>query len=204
MDALDLVLVADRIGIVAFAISGVAVGIRAKLDLYGLAALGLATAIGGGTMRDVVIGDVPRVFENTDYLLFALAATAVAIAAGALGWRAPGPILKTADAIGTGAFAPTGALLAFEAGLDWPAAMILAILTATGGGVTRDLMVREVPWVLHRGLNASASALGGLITFALAEDATVALLVGGTIAMTITALGHTERVHLPSLRGGDD
>ncbi|MCA9856957.1 MAG: TRIC cation channel family protein, partial [Dehalococcoidia bacterium] len=59
MDAFDLVLAADRIGIVAFAISGVAVGIRAKLDLYGLAALGLATAIGGGVIRDVVIGDVP-------------------------------------------------------------------------------------------------------------------------------------------------
>lgn len=204
MDALDLVLAADRIGIVAFAISGVAVGIRAKLDLYGLAALGLATAIGGGVMRDVVIGDVPRVFENTDYLLFALGATATAIAAGALGWRAPGPILKTADAIGTGAFAPTGALLAFEAGLDWPAAMILAILTATGGGVTRDLMVREVPWVLRRGLNASASAFAGLVTFALADDPAIALLVGGVIAMTITGLGHTERVHLPSLRGGDD
>ncbi|MCA9851351.1 MAG: TRIC cation channel family protein, partial [Dehalococcoidia bacterium] len=51
MDAFDLVLAADRIGIVAFAISGVAVGIRAKLDLYGLAALGLATAIGGGVIR---------------------------------------------------------------------------------------------------------------------------------------------------------
>ncbi len=197
MDAFDLVLAADRIGIVAFAISGVAVGIRAKLDLYGLAALGLSTAIGGGVIRDVVIGDVPRVFENTDYLLFALAATVVAIGAGALGWQAPGPILKTADAIGTGAFAPTGALLAYEAGLDWPAAMILGILTATGGGVIRDVMVREVPWVLHRGLNASASALGGLLTFAFAEDATLALLTGGIVAMTITGLGHTERVHLP-------
>lgn len=202
MDALNLVLAADRIGIVAFAISGVAVGIRAKLDLYGLVALGLATAIGGGTIRDVVIGDVPRVFENRDYLLFAIAATAAAIAGGALGWQAPGPILKAADSIGTGAFAPTGALLAWEAGLDWPAAMILAILTATGGGVLRDMMVRHVPWVLRRGLNASASALGGLLTFALAgEDPTLALLAGGAVAMTITALGHTDRVRLPSLRG---
>lgn len=197
MDALDLVLAADRIGIVAFAISGVAVGIRSKLDLYGLAALGLVTAVGGGIIRDVVIGDVPRVFENTDFLLFALAATAGAITAGALGWDAPGPVLKTADAIGTGAFAPTGALLAFEAGLDWPAAAILAILTATGGGVIRDVMVREVPWVLRKGLNASASALGGLVTFALAEDPALALLVGGAIATVITGLGHTDRVSLP-------
>ncbi len=197
MDALNLVLAADRIGIVAFAISGVAVGIRSKLDLYGLAALGLVTAVGGGIIRDVVIGDVPRVFENTDYLLFALAATAGAIAAGALGWDAPGPVLKTADAIGTGAFAPTGALLAYEAGLDWPAAAILAILTATGGGVVRDVMVREVPWVLRKGLNASASAIGGLVTFALVDDPTVALLVGGAIAMVVTGLGHTDRVSLP-------
>lgn len=197
VDILDLVSAADRIGIIAFAISGVAVGLRAKLDLYGLAALGLVTAIGGGVIRDAVIGDTPRVFENTDYLLFAIATTAAAIGAAILGWHAPGPVLKVADAIGTGAFAPTGALLAYDAGLDWPAAVILAILTATGGGVVRDVMVREVPWVLRRGLNASASALGGLLTFALAEDAAFALLVGFVMTTAITAVGHTDRVRLP-------
>ncbi|TAJ16841.1 MAG: trimeric intracellular cation channel family protein, partial [Dehalococcoidia bacterium] len=131
MDALALVTLADRIGIVAFAISGVAVGRRAGMDLFGLATLGLVAAIGGGIVRDVLIGDVPRVFVRTDYLLYAAGAVAAAIAFGAAGRRLPVAILDVADAIGTGAFAATGALLATEAGLDWPAAVLLAILTAT-------------------------------------------------------------------------
>jgi uncharacterized membrane protein YeiH len=197
MDPLALVLTADRIGIIAFAISGVAVGVRAKLDLYGLAALGLSTAIGGGVIRDVVIGDIPRVFVNTDYLLFAFGATGAAVASVGLRWTTPGPVLKVADSIGTAAFAPTGALLAYDAGLDWPAAMILAVLTATGGGVIRDVLARELPWVLHRGLNASASIAGGLVTFFLMSSPTAALLVGGAVTLVITLLGHTERVRLP-------
>lgn len=199
MEPLDLVLAADRIGIVAFAISGVAVGIRAKLDLYGLLALGLVTAIGGGVIRDVVIGDIPRVFENTDYLFFAAGSTAVAIAAGGLGWRAPGPILKTADAIGTGAFAPTGALLAYSAGLTWPAAIILAVMTGTGGGIVRDVLTTEVPHVLHTGLNASASALAGAVAYLLVDDPTAALIVGGLVGVAVTALGHTGWISMPRL-----
>lgn len=204
MDALDLVLVADRIGIVAFAISGVAVGIRARMDLYGLVALGIVTAIGGGVVRDVVIGDIPRVFENIDYLYFALGATAVAILAGALGWRAPGPILKTADAIGTGAFAPTGALLAHAAGLEWPAAIILAVLTGTGGGVIRDVLATSVPSVLHSGLNATASILGGAVTLAFIADPTTALMAGGAVAVLVTAVGHTGRASMPRLQPRDE
>ena len=199
MEPLDLVLAADRIGIIAFAISGVAVGVRAKLDLYGLAALGLSTAIGGGVIRDVVIGDIPRVFVNTDYLLFAFGSTAAAVAGAGMSFSTPGPVLKAADSIGTAAFAPTGALLAFDAGLEWPAAIILALLTATGGGVIRDVLARELPWVLHRGLNASASVAGGLATFLLMDDPTLALLVGGFITLAITLVGHTERVRLPVL-----
>src|SRR5690606_24954284 len=116
------------------------------------------------------------------------------------GWRAPGPILKTADAVGTGAFATTGALLAHEAGLEWPAAVILAIITATGGGIIRDVLARELPHVLHAGLNATASALGGLVTvLLLGEDPTGAVLAGGTLATIVTALGHTNRGQLPRL-----
>lgn len=204
MEPLDLVLAADRIGIVAFAISGVAVGIRARLDLYGLVVLGMVTAIGGGVIRDVVINDVPRVFVNTDYLFFAAGATALAIIAGWLGWKAPGPILKTADALGTGAFAPTGALLAHEAGLEWPAAIILAVLTATGGGIVRDVLTARLPQVLHVGLNATASILGGTVTVLLIATPTEAVLIGGAVAAAVTGLGHTDWVRIPSLEPRDE
>ncbi len=204
VEPLDLVLAADRIGIVAFAISGVAVGIRSRMDLYGLVVLGMITALGGGVVRDVVIDDVPRAFVNTDYLLFAVGATALAVFAGWLGWKAPGPILKTADALGTGAFAPTGALLAYEAGLPWPAALILAVLTGTGGGIMRDVLATRVPSVLHTGLNATASILGGAVTVLLIATPTPAVLVGGAVAAGVTAVGHLGWVQMPRIQPDED
>ncbi len=204
MDALALAAIADRVGIVAFAISGVAVGRRAGMDLFGLATLGLVAAIGGGIMRDVLIGDVPRALVNTDYLLYAAASVAGAIAFGAYGGRLPVAILDIADAVGTGAFAATGALLATEAGLDWPAAILLAILTATGGGVLRDVLATRLPHVLQAELNATASALGGGLAFILRADPTVAALAGSLVATTISIVGHRGWMRLPRLSGEPD
>ncbi|MSQ29458.1 MAG: trimeric intracellular cation channel family protein [Dehalococcoidia bacterium] len=201
MDAATLVAIADRVGIVAFAVSGVAVGRRAGMDLFGLATLGLVTAIGGGIMRDVLIGDVPRAIANTDYLLYAASAAAAAIGFGAAGGRLPVSVFDVADAIGTGAFAATGALLATEAGLDWPAAILLAILTATGGGVLRDLLATRLPHVLQAELNATASALGGGLAFLLRSDPTAAAVAGSVVAMTISIVGHRGWMRLPRLAG---
>ena len=145
MDLAELVLLADRIGIVAFAIAGVAVGVRRRMDLFGLLAIGMLAAIGGGAVRDVLLGDLPRALTRTDYLAFAAGAAVLAIVAAWLGWRWPDRLLALADAIGTGAFAVAGALLAREAGLDWPAAVVLAILTATGGAVLRDVLANRIP-----------------------------------------------------------
>lgn len=201
MDALALVAIADRVGIVAFAVSGVAVGRRAGMDLFGLATLGLVAAIGGGIVRDVLIGDVPRAFVRTDYLLYAAAAVAGAIAFGAAGRRLPVAILDVADAIGTGAFAATGALLATEAGLDWPATVLLAILTATGGGVLRDVLATRLPHVLQAELNATASAIGGGLAFVLRRDPTAAVLAGSLVAAAIGIVGHRGWMRLPRLSG---
>ncbi|MSP23426.1 MAG: trimeric intracellular cation channel family protein [Dehalococcoidia bacterium] len=201
MDALALVAIADRVGIVAFAVSGVAVGRRAGMDLFGLATLGLVAAIGGGIVRDVLIGDVPRAFVRTDYLLYAAAAVAGAIAFGAAGRRLPAAVLDLADAIGTGAFAATGALLSTEAGLDWPATVLLAILTATGGGVLRDVLATRLPHVLQAELNATASAIGGGLAFLLRGDPTAAVLAGSLVAAAISIVGHRGWMRLPRLSG---
>jgi uncharacterized membrane protein YeiH len=195
---LQIITVADWIGIVAFAVSGVTVGVRRQLDLYGLLALGMTTAIGGGATRDVLLGDVPRAFTNVDYLLFAAGASAAAIAAAALDWRLPNRVLAVADAAGTGAFAVTGALLAREADLPWAAAIVLAILTATGGGVLRDLLANRVPMVLRTELNATGAALGGIAAFAFAGQSDAgAALAGAVLAAAISLAGHARYGRLP-------
>jgi uncharacterized membrane protein YeiH len=196
-----LVGLADRIGIVAFAVSGVAVGLRRRMDLYGLLALGVTTAIGGGVVRDLLLSEIPRTLIRTDYLLFAVGASGLAVGAAALGWRWPDPLLGAADAIGTGAFAVTGALLGREAGVAWPAIAVLAVLTATGGGVLRDLLANRVPVVLRTELNATAAALGGLAAYFLdsAIEARAAVLVGATLAAALSAAGRAGIGRLPRL-----
>ena len=88
-------------------------------------------------------------------------------------------------------------MLAAEAGLECPAAVLLAILTATGGGVIRDLLSDQVPRVLHSEMNATASACGGALTFLLRGDPTLAAVVGGAVGMVISGMGHSGLMRLP-------
>ncbi|MEX1104195.1 MAG: TRIC cation channel family protein, partial [Dehalococcoidia bacterium] len=113
----DLVTLFDRIGIVAFAISGVEVGVRKRFDAFGLLTMGVVTATGGGLMRDLVLNRTPFVIEHEDYLLWAVGAS---IAAIAIAWnerRIPWQLLAAADAVGLGAFAAAGALAGIGADL---------------------------------------------------------------------------------------
>ena len=203
MDLAELVLLADRIGIVAFAIAGVAVGVRRRMDLFGLLAIGMLAAIGGGAVRDVLLGDLPRALTRTDYLAFAAGAAVLAIVAAWLGWRWPDRLLALADAIGTGAFAVAGALLAREAGLDWPAAVVLAILTATGGAILRDVLANRIPRTFRTDLNATAAGVGGLVAFFVAgEDEAVAAAAGAGLTAVLSLAGYAGLIRLPRMGPG--
>ena len=203
MDLGELVLLADRIGIVAFAIAGVSVGVARRMDVFGLLAIGVTTAIGGGGLRDVLLGEVPRALTRSDYLLFAVGAAAVAIVAAWLGWRWPDRLLAVADAVGTGAFAVAGALLARDAGLAWPAAVALAILTATGGTVLRDVLANRIPMAFRTDLNATAAGVGGTVAFFVAsEDEALAAAVGAGLTAALSLVGYAGLGRLPRMRPG--
>ncbi|MEX0781404.1 MAG: TRIC cation channel family protein [Dehalococcoidia bacterium] len=194
----DLVTLFDRIGIVAFAISGVEVGVRKRFDAFGLLTMGVVTATGGGLMRDLVLNRTPFVIEHEDYLLWAVGAS---IAAIAIAWnerRIPWQLLAAADAVGLGAFAAAGALAGIGADLALPAVLLLAIVTATGGGVIRDLMAARVPLVLRAEVNASAAAVGGLVVWVF-EPSSVgwAALAGALTAAAIRIVSIALDLHLP-------
>ena len=203
MDLGELVLLADRIGIVAFAIAGVSVGVARRMDVFGLLAIGVTTAIGGGALRDVLLGEMPRALTRSDYLLFAVGAAALAIVAAWLGWRWPNRLLALADAVGTGAFAVAGALLARDAGLAWPAAVALAILTATGGTVLRDVLANRIPMAFRTDLNATAAGVGGIVAFFVAsEDEALAAAVGAGLTAALSLVGYAGLGRLPRMRPG--
>jgi uncharacterized membrane protein YeiH len=160
--------------------------------------MGVITSTGGGVMRDVVLGRIPLALERPDYLLFAVASSAVAIV---LLWRrrrVPRLAVGVADAAGLGAFAAAGALAAIHTDLSVVAAILMAILTATGGGVLRDVLASRVPLVLRSEINATAAGAGGLVVWAL-EPVSVggAALAGAAVAAGLRLAGIAFNLHLP-------
>ena len=151
----------DIVGTFVFAISGAFRAIKHELDLLGLLVLATVTGVGGGILRDVLLGTTPPMaFQNEYYLLVCIAGGVVAYAFPAriaARWRA----VIVVDSLGLGVFAAIGAGKAAAAGLEPIGILMLATLTATGGGVIRDVLVREVPSILKSEFYASSALIGG-------------------------------------------
>lgn len=157
----------DRVGIAAFAYSGVAVGMRRQLDVFGLLVLGVVTSLGGGVVRDVMLDRTPLLLVRDDYLALAVCASAAAIVLIARSNMPFDGALLICRAVGLGAFASAGALAAISSGLGITAVLVLAVVTATGGGVIRDVLADDVPAVLRAEVNATASLAGGALVWLL-------------------------------------
>jgi uncharacterized membrane protein YeiH len=188
----------DRAGIIAFSFSGVGVGVKRRLDVFGLLVIGIVTASGGGVIRDLLLDRSPLLLTREDYLPLAAAASLVAIplVSRQFGWLRWSMIV--ADAVGLGAFATAGALAGIAAGMPFPAVIVLAILTAAGGGVIRDLLADQVPEVLRVDLVATSAAAGGLVVWVLQEvEPGWAALAGALTATSLRLLSRAFRVHLP-------
>ena len=162
-------LVGDLIGVAVFAASGASAAIAKRLDLFGVGLVGFVAALGGGILRDLVIGAVPPLaFADWRY-----AVTAV-LASVAVFWLHPqlSRLRRTVlllDAAGLGLFTVTGTLKALEANVPPVGACLIGMLTAIGGGLARDLLTGEIPVVLQRDIYAVA-ALGGAILITLLHD----------------------------------
>ncbi len=182
-----LLYVLDLIGVAVFAISGALAAGRRGLDLLGVIALGAATAIGGGTIRDVLLARHP-IFWLTDpaYLLVIVAASLLTVAYAR--WRPPPRAsLQVADALGLALFSVVGAQIAEGTGLPAVSGVLLGTMTGTAGGVMRDVLSAEVPFVLRRGnLYASAAIVGTTIYFVL-EAAGVARSAAALAGMAVCA-----------------
>lgn len=160
-----LLLILDLVGTFAFALDGALTAIRsAHLDVVGVLTLGVITAIGGGIIRDVMIGDVPpATFSDWRYLAVAAAGALIAFCLGRTLDRLAVPI-NILDAAGLGLFAVTGASKALDFGLGPVQAVILGTITAVGGGTLRDVMIQRVPIVMRAELYAIPAIIGATVT----------------------------------------
>jgi uncharacterized membrane protein YeiH len=165
-----LLLGLDLAGTAVFALNGALTGIRAaRVDIVGVLALGMVTALGGGIIRDVIIGYLPpATFRDWRYLVVAATGALVAFLWGRRLDRLAFPI-EVFDALGLSLFAVTGASKALDAGLGPVQAVILGAVTGVGGGTIRDVLIGRVPTVLSSGLYAIPALVGALITVVAAE-----------------------------------
>ena len=162
----------EIVGTVAFAISGATLGVRYRLDLFGVLLLGGVTALGGGTIRDLLLGCVPpRMFASHEYLLIAAITSFVVFTVAyfmrGYEFKSPetlGNLLNFIDALGLGAFVVTGTNLPMTQGHADNVFMcvFMGVTTGVGGGVLRDLMIRDIPAVLRKDIYAVAAMIGSL------------------------------------------
>lgn len=187
-------------GILAFAVSGALVGVRRNLDLLGVLVVGGFTGVGGGVLRDLLLGVHPPVsFVHLPNLGVALA--------GALLVFFVHPSLARSrrfevvfDAFGLGLFSANGAAVALVAGQPPVTAILVGTTTAIGGGVIRDVLVNTVPAVLTRELYAVSAIAGASVAvgvIVLGGGDVLASVVGGACAIVLRLLSVARGWHLP-------
>ena len=157
----------DLLGTAAFAASGALAGIRREMDIFGVLMLGLVTATGGGTLRDLLLGDTPPfIFKDETYLYLSVAVSlAVFILHRQLDFLQH-PLIYF-DAVGLGTFVVIGTGKAISFKLGFFGAVMMGVITATAGGMIRDLLSNRIPLVLQKEVYASACLAGGALLYLL-------------------------------------
>jgi uncharacterized membrane protein YeiH len=154
-----LILVLNLCGTFIFGLSGGLAGVRAKLDLFGIVVLAAVVGLAGGITRDLLIGIPPATFRDWRYLAAVAAAGVVCYFARPVLERIQRSVLVF-DAVGLGLFCVTGATKALDFGVGPVPAILLGAITGIGGGILRDVLLREVPTVLRHDLYAIPALLG--------------------------------------------
>jgi uncharacterized membrane protein YeiH len=179
-----LLLSLDLLGILVFAVAGALSAVQHDLDVFGVFVLAGVTAVGGGLIRDAVLGATPAA-ALADWRYLAV----TAVAAGVVFFVHPtvaklGRPLLVLDALGLGLFATAGTQKALRFGLGPLGAIALGVLTAVGGGMVRDVLLGEVPAVLHREVYAIAALLGSVVVVA-TDAANVRPFVGAIVGTSL-------------------
>jgi uncharacterized membrane protein YeiH len=163
----------EFIGTVAYAVSGAAVAVRAGMDWLGITVLAVVAAVGGGTLRDLLLGRLPVGWIQDPWPVWVALGTAALFIAEAY-WhprRTPETlhVILIADAAGLATFSVTGTLLALAAGVSGPVAVLLGVVSGTGGGVIRDVLAGQRPLILVGQIYALTAAAGATVLVILTD-----------------------------------
>jgi uncharacterized membrane protein YeiH len=153
----------DLIGVFVFALSGGLAAVRARLDVFGVVVVASVTALGGGVLRDTLLQkNPPYSLQHWPYLAVPVVAAVVVFRwhpQVARAWK----FVLVLDAAGLGLFTVTATQKSLESGLGWAGASMVGVITGIGGGVVRDILLRQIPVVLRREIYAVAALIGAAL-----------------------------------------
>ncbi len=198
----------ELLGVAVFAVSGVLAAGRKGLDVLGVAVIAIVTAIGGGTLRDLLLDRHPIFWiANTTHLWVILGATAVTLTYVRL-WIATQRALLVADALGLAFFTIAGVQITEQAGYSDLIAVLMGTITGVAGGVFRDVLTAEIPLVMRPGrLYATAAIIGGasyLVLEGLHVASGAAALAGMGVIAGLRLAAILWRLELPVVRLPED
>ncbi len=197
----------DWLGLIVFAASGGLVASRKSMDVVGFALLASVTAIGGGTVRDVVLGLTPVFWVKQPTVLLVCVAVGVATFFVAHLLQSRMRYLLWFDAVGLAIFSVTGAQTALAAGVAPSIAVAMGVASATFGGIIRDVLGGESPMVLRREIYVTAALVGSLVTVGatgFGQGLNASLLLGFVAAFCVRAAALYWSLTLPRYKGMTD
>lgn len=202
---ISLVTLCDFAGTLAFAISGIRLASAKKFDLFGAYVVGVTTAIGGGTMRDLMLGHPPFWMTAPSYLICSGVALLWVIVFRKLLVRQDNTWFLF-DTIGLALFTVTGMEKTLQAGYPFWTAIIMGAITGAGGGVLRDVFINEAPLIFRKEIYALACVIGGLgywAGHAAGLSTTANAFICAATVVIIRLLAVKYKLHLPVLKGED-
>lgn len=216
-DASTLWMILDFIGSLAFAVSGIRLSSAKNFDVFGAYVVGLATAAGGGTIRDVLLGEHPYWMSSPAYLV----STGLALL---MVWIWGGKLIRKVntwfifDTIGLAVFTVSGTAKTLALGWPWWTAVMMGTMTGAAGGVVRDILIGEVPLIFRKEIYASACIIGSLVYIIITSMfgnvvgrmgqiggmETGATIIAGAVVIAVRLIAVKYQISLPHLHGEDD
>lgn len=204
---------AEIIGTIAFSVAGSLVAIRRELDIFGTVVVGGVTAVGGGCLRDILLGNLPPAMFRTP--VYAIVAAVVAIIVFCAEYLFPAEkilaskkyefVVNIFDALGLGIFVVVGINSAKSCGYADNAflTVCVGVLTGVGGGIIRDLLVKTVPMILRKQVYALPAIVGGIIYYFMDKagvNGVISVVATVVFIMTIRILAAVLKWNLPKIR----
>ncbi len=194
----------DILGTIAFAISGVLVAMEKKLDLFGVFIIAFVAAVGGGTLRDMLIGNTPVVWMRESVYILVILATVVLSIIFVKQLKYLRTTLFLFDTIGLGLFTMVGVEKGLSSELSPIMCIALGTITASFGGVIRDILCNEIPVIFRREVYATACILGGVSYFLFRElpfDSVYGYIAAIVVVISTRLLAVKFKIALPGIYG---